>query len=241
MAGRRITGGQKTGFLNSKRRNIYISENGRYYANSDGGKRVYAPKARFINVNGTVRALTARNVVPNKIRPARVAMHPENARVHRKERAYVRSRAIVPFVSNENVLAAQTLTALKAPKGTSRFVSLTGLSGLNKTRFNSLVNAAAEAESPSSVESHPISSPSAWAESPNNGVYNAVAMRKLFKQAPAKVRKPRAQAAVLNDVALRGLFGGKVYAGKYKTEEERVAARREAARRYYQKKKAARG
>ena len=66
--------------------------------------------------------------------------------------------------------------------------------------------------------------------------------RKLFKQTkPPAPRKPRAAAPVMNDVALRGLFGGKVYSGKYKTDDERREARRAAARRYYQKKKAARG
>ena len=72
MAGRRLTGGQKTGFLDSKRRNIYMSENGRYYANGADGKRVYAPKARYISVNGSVRSLASSNVVPNKIRAKRV-------------------------------------------------------------------------------------------------------------------------------------------------------------------------
>jgi hypothetical protein len=238
MVGRKLTGGEKTGFLNSKRRNIYMSGNGRYFANSDGGKRVYSPKARFISVNGAVRAITARNVIPNKIRPARSAMHPENAKAHRKERAYVRSRAIVPYVSNQNVLAAQALTALKAPRGKSRFSSLAGLAGSGTSRFNALVNAAARAESPSSFASYPIRSPSAWSESPDSTVYNAVAMRKMYKEPTA--RKPRAQGAVLNDVALRGLFGGKVYSGKYKTDEERREARRTAARRYYEKKKAGR-
>jgi hypothetical protein len=41
----------------------------------------------------------------------------------------------------------------------------------------------------------------------------------------------------MNNVALRGLFGGKVYSGKYKTNEERKAAKRAAAARYRAKKK----
>jgi hypothetical protein len=63
-------------------------------------------------------------------------------------------------------------------------------------------------------------------------------MRGLFKEPKAvKPRRPRAAAAVLNNVALRGLFGGKVYSGKYKTNEERKAARRASAARYRAKKR----
>jgi len=215
MSGRgRLAGGVKTGFLDVKKRNIYVSLNGRYYANGPSG-RVYAPKARFTSANGSVRALHARNNVPASIRPARLQMAPSNAKARRAERAYVRARAIVPYAPNfvplspANVLAAQTLTAMRANKG--------------KSRFSALANLAA-------LESHPSS---AWGNSPGNSpVYNAVAAR----------RKTRAKtAAVLNNVALRGLFGGKVYRGKYKTNEERKAAARASAARYRAKKRAEKG
>jgi hypothetical protein len=63
-------------------------------------------------------------------------------------------------------------------------------------------------------------------------VYNAAAAR----------RKTRAKtAAVLNNVALRGLFGGKVYSGKYKTNAERKEAARASAARYRAKKRAEKG
>jgi len=78
--------------------------------------------------------------------------------------------------------------------------------------------------------------------SPAEPVINAVALRALYKPARAvKPRKPRSRAtpAVLNNVALRGLFGGKVYSGKYKTNEERKEARRASAARYRAKKRAA--
>jgi len=209
MSGRgRLSGGVKTGFLDVKKRNIYVSLNGRYYANGPSG-RVYAPKARFTSANGSVRALHARNNVPNGIRPARLAMAPNNAKARVAERKYVRARAIVPYNapnfiahSPTNVLAAQTLTAMAANRGKSRFSALANLAALN---------------------SHPISAF-------NNSPY----------EAPR--RKTRAKtAAVLNNVALRGLFGGKVYGGKYKTNAERKEAARASAARYRAKKRAEKG
>jgi len=231
----RLTGGVKSGFMDSKKRNIYVSSNGRYYANGPSG-RVYAPKARYINANGSVRTIVATNAIPNKIRPARIAMAPNAAKARAAERRYVRARAIVPYVPpapnsnspnfeplNQNtVLASQALTALKAPRGGSRFASLVNTSRqpAGTSRMQALLNAAARG-----------------GRSPASPVVNAVALRALYRvpRAP-KARRPRATPAVLNNVALRGLFGGKVYSGKYKTNEERKAARRASAARYRAKK-----
>jgi hypothetical protein len=202
--------------MDSKKRNIYVSSNGRYYANGPSG-RVYSPKARYINANGSVRTIVATNAIPNKIRPARIAMAPNAAKARAAERRYVRARAIVPYVppvnngpnfeplSVNNVTAAQALTALRAGRGTSRRTAL--LAQANRpgnSRFASLLAAAAQAPVP------------------------------RVRAAPRRVKT----AAVLNNVALRGLFGGKVYSGKYKTNEERKAARRESAARYRAKKMA---
>jgi predicted helicase len=41
---------------------------------------------------------------------------------------------------------------------------------------------------------------------------------------------------LLNEPLYRDMFGGKVYSGKYKTNEERKAARRASAARYRAKK-----
>ena len=197
----RLTGGSKTGFLDVKKRNIYVSTNGRYYANGPSG-RVYAPKARFTSANGSVRALHARNNVPAGIRPSRLKMAPNNAKARVTERRYVRARALVPYTPNfiplnkNAVLGAQTLTAMGANRG--------------KSRLSALANLAAEPEY--NLNSHPLS--------------------------PARPRARRVKSnAVLNSVALRGLFGGKVYGGKYKTNEERKAAARASAARYRAKKK----
>lgn len=212
----RLTGGVKSGFMDSKKRNIYVSSNGRYYANGPSG-RVYAPKARYINANGSVRTIVATNAIPNKIRPARIAMAPNAAKARAAERRYVRARAIVPYVppvnngpnfeplSLNNVTAAQALTAMRAGRGTSRRAALMAQANRpGNSRFSSLLAAAAEAPVPRA------------------------------RAAPRRVKT----APVLNSVALRGLFGGKVYSGKYKTNEERKAARRESAARYRAKKMA---
>lgn len=235
----RLTGGTKTGFMDSKKRNIYVSSNGRYYANGPSG-RVYAPKARYTNANGSVRTILATNAIPNKIRPARIAMAPNAAKARAAERRYVRARAVVPYVppanngpnfnalNQNNVMAAQALTAMRAPRGGSRFASLVATSQQpNTSRMQALLNQAARG-----------------VRSPVSPVINAAALRALYKPAPRgraprpRAPRPRATPAVMNNVALRGLFGGKVYSGKYKTNEERKAARREAAARYRSKKRA---
>jgi len=213
----RLSDGVKTGFLNMKKRNIYVSANGRYYANGTDGKRVYAPKARYTSANGSVRTIVATNAIPNKIRPARIAMAPNAAKARAAERRYVRARAIVPYappmnngpnfepLSTNNVTAAQALTAMRAGRGTSRRTALMMQANRpGNSRFASLIAAAAQAPVP------------------------------RIRAAPRRVKT----AAVLNNVALRGLFGGKVYSGKYKTNEERKAARRESAARYRAKKMA---
>jgi hypothetical protein len=150
-------------------------------------------------------------------------MAPNNAKARVAERKYVRARAIVPYVPNfvpinkKSVLAAQTLTAMGAGRGTSRANAMRRFAS-NRGNMNMLANAA--------LNVHPSS---AWGNSPSESpVYNAPALR--------RARRAKSNA-VLNSVAMRGLFGGKVYGGKYKTNEERKAAARASAARYRAKKK----
>lgn len=62
-----------TGFLNAKRRVIYQTATGKYYAKAEGGKPVYNPKAKFHkSPGGTERATKyVKNLlrVPTPIRP----------------------------------------------------------------------------------------------------------------------------------------------------------------------------
>ena len=63
-----------TKFLNSKRRVIYMTANGKYMAKSEKGSTVYNPKARHVkSPGGTVRSLmNSKANVPTAIRPTMV-------------------------------------------------------------------------------------------------------------------------------------------------------------------------
>ena len=60
-----------TKFLNSKRRVIFMTSNGKYIAKSNKGSTVYNPKARHVkSPGGTVRSLMSSGArVPTAIRP----------------------------------------------------------------------------------------------------------------------------------------------------------------------------
>ncbi len=59
-----------TNYLNSKHRRIFQGKTGGFYAQADGGAKVYAPKAMYRKVGGegAVRRIASHNLVPNKIR-----------------------------------------------------------------------------------------------------------------------------------------------------------------------------
>jgi hypothetical protein len=63
-----------TKFLNSKRRVIFMTANGKYIAKSEKGATVYQPKARFVkSPGGTVRSVSSSNArIPTAIRPKMV-------------------------------------------------------------------------------------------------------------------------------------------------------------------------
>lgn len=67
-----------TKFLNSKRRVIGMTANGKYAAHSTKGKLVYNPKAHFVkSPGGTIRALLKSKArVPVVIRPKMMARRP---------------------------------------------------------------------------------------------------------------------------------------------------------------------
>ena len=73
-AGRPAIPKSATKFLNSKRRVIYMTSNGKYVAKSDKGQTVYNPKARFVkSPGGTERKLANSSArVPTAIRPKAV-------------------------------------------------------------------------------------------------------------------------------------------------------------------------
>jgi len=79
-----------TKFLNSKRRTIYMTANGKYIAKSEKGATVYNPKARHVkSPGGTVRSLLNSGArVPTAIRPKMTRARRSNSGKARGPRAY---------------------------------------------------------------------------------------------------------------------------------------------------------
>jgi len=93
MAGRKPVPHHPTKFLNSKRRAIHMTADGKYVAVTDGGKKIYNPKAHYVkSPGGSVRVIsnsTAR--VPTKIR--KVATRKPRANRGKARGAYAGVRA----------------------------------------------------------------------------------------------------------------------------------------------------
>lgn len=87
-----------TKFLNSKRRVIYMTAEGKYLAKSDKGATVYNPKAKFVKSPGG----TERNVknsaarIPTAIRPKAVRKVRKNRGMARPKAGQVYRKAIGP-------------------------------------------------------------------------------------------------------------------------------------------------
>jgi hypothetical protein len=90
MAGRKAVPHHPTKFLNSKKRVIHMTAEGKYVAVSDGGKKIYNPKAHFVkSPGGSVRvAHNSSARVPTKIRKAMVRKPRANRGMARGPRAY---------------------------------------------------------------------------------------------------------------------------------------------------------
>ena len=88
--GRPAIGKAPTKFLNSKRRVIYMTADGKYIAKSEKGGTVYGPKARFVkSPGGTERSVANSSArIPTAIRPKAVRARRANAGKKRGPRAY---------------------------------------------------------------------------------------------------------------------------------------------------------
>ena len=82
-----------TKFLNSKRRVIYMTSEGKYLAKSEKGATVYNPKAHHVkSPGGTVRTVTnSKARVPTAIRPKMMRTKRSNAGKKRGPRAGVKA------------------------------------------------------------------------------------------------------------------------------------------------------
>lgn len=96
--GRPAVGKAPTKFLNSKRRVIYMTANGKYMAKSEKGVAVYNPKARYVkSPGGSERSLAKSNAsVPSPIRPK--AMRKPRSNLG-KARAGVKAGALMTLFS----------------------------------------------------------------------------------------------------------------------------------------------
>jgi len=69
-----------TNFLNSKKRRIFVSGSGAFYAKSEDGKKIYKPKAMFRSTaSGSMRRIAAHNAVPNAIKSKKFRMSKRKA------------------------------------------------------------------------------------------------------------------------------------------------------------------
>jgi len=90
-----------TKFLNSKRRVIYRTAEGKYFAKSEKGAMVYKPKARFVkSPGGTERVVSnSKAFVPTAIRPKAVRKVRANSGKARGARAGVKAGALMALFS----------------------------------------------------------------------------------------------------------------------------------------------
>jgi hypothetical protein len=78
-----------TKFLNSKKRVIHMTAEGKYVAKSEDGKKVYAPKAHYVkSPGGSIRSIKESSArVPTALRPKMVRKVRSNKYVKRGVRA----------------------------------------------------------------------------------------------------------------------------------------------------------
>ena len=98
LRGRPAVPKSATKFLNSKRRVIYMTADGKYMAKSNKGSTVYNPKAKFVkSPGGTERSLmNSQARVPTAIRPKMMRKTRSNKGQARMKEGQVYRKAIGP-------------------------------------------------------------------------------------------------------------------------------------------------
>jgi hypothetical protein len=128
-----------TKFLNSKRRVIYMTANGKYIAKSDKGATVYAPKARFVkSPGGTERSISNSNTrIPTAIRPKAVRKVRSNKGGARGAYSGVKAGALPALFSPKAKRAVGRPRKYKvSPGGNMGLAALFGGKAVRKTRAN---------------------------------------------------------------------------------------------------------
>jgi len=133
-AGRPAVPKSATKFLNSKRRVIYMTAEGKYLAKSDKGATVYNPKAKFVkSPGGTERSLlNSQARVPTAIRPKMVRKVRSNKGGMRLKAGQVYRKAIGPKRP-----VGRPRKAMASPMGNMGIAALFGGKPVRKTRSNS--------------------------------------------------------------------------------------------------------
>ena len=123
-----------TKFLNSKRRVIYMTAEGKYLAKSDKGATVYNPKARFVkSPGGTERSLmNSQARVPTAIRPKMMRKTRSNKGAARLKPGQVYRKAIGP----KRPVGRPRKMRLVSPMGNMGIAALFGGKPVRKTRSN---------------------------------------------------------------------------------------------------------
>ena len=128
-----------TKFLNSKRRVIYMTADGKYIAKSDKGATVYGPKARFVkSPGGTERSISNSNArIPTAIRPKAIRKVRANRGKARGAYAGVKAGALEALFSPKPKRAVGRPRKHRvSPGGNMGLAALFGGKAVRKTRAN---------------------------------------------------------------------------------------------------------
>ena len=120
-----------TNFLNSKKRRIFVSGSGAFFAKSEDGKRIYKPKAMFRSTGeGSMRRIAAHNAVPNAIKSKKFRMSKRKAPKTPKARsAKVAKKNIMVFSAGGTLYKSmRSMLAKKKRAAKKSALSLTPLS-----------------------------------------------------------------------------------------------------------------
>ena len=123
-----------TKFLNSKRRVIYMTAEGKYLAKSEKGATVYNPKAKFVkSPGGTERSLmNSQARVPTAIRPKMMRKVRSNKGQARMKEGQVYRKAIGP----KRPVGRPRKAMMGSPLGNMGIAALFGGKPVRKTRAN---------------------------------------------------------------------------------------------------------
>ena len=134
LRGRPAVPKSATKFLNSKRRVIYMTADGKYMAKSNKGSTVYNPKAKFVkSPGGTERSLmNSQARVPTAIRPKMMRKVRSNKGQARMKEGQVYRKAIGP----KRPVGRPRKAMMVSPMGNMGIAAMFGGKPVRKMRKN---------------------------------------------------------------------------------------------------------